>query len=469
MKTILLTLFVSAIGACFAQTSWTSEPTDHVFKSTIFDAERTISIYLPEAYFSEDEPSLPVAFVFDGQFGPYLQMTAGTMEYYYQSEEGPVFILVAIHSPDRWFDFTMPNREGVTTKVEGGSDILTRHIREEVLPYIQTNYRTTPFCLGIAHSLGGTYVINEFFSENSLFNAIIAASPNTVYEDGLPVERMKQYLEKTNEKYGFVYTGVGDIDGIEDWFGGGLSRMDSIVGQSNTKGLLWNSVRVENEGHMSSFLRILDDGLHKLNEVMVLTDDDVKPILTASDQELPDVIGAILDEKEKFTLEKVERNGESFKMMVNALKKMDEYDQAIRVLELQKTAFEEEKNRQELKKVETRIKYCLFYKWTVPAKKAFDEENYVEAARLYREAMKLEVLNGTHVERLPAALAFAQTGNSDEAFEQLELLESHFGWMGRKGFDNDKLFDPLKTDERWEPLMERFAKNYLKEFENEEE
>lgn len=469
MKKCLLIFLVSQACMVHAQETWTPQHTDYTFESAVFDTTRTISIYLPEVYFSEPETALPIALLFDGQFAPYLQMTAGTMEYYHQVEEAPAFILVSVHSHDRWFDFTSPNREGISTQYEGGAELLTRHLKEEVLPYLHANFRTTPFCLGIAHSLGGTYVIDEFFSKNSVFNAIIAASPNTVEYDFLPVERMSAFLNTASERYGFGYVGVGDVDDIEKWFELGLNQMDSIIDTLKIKGLQWHSVRVENEGHSSGYLRILDDGLHALQRSLELNEVELVVVKEASDEQLVQAVHELFLEKGKYTMVTDTINYEGLGKVYKALRELHAYDDAIRILNLQKEILQTELGGAEkMKKVETGISYCSFYRWTFPAKKALDEENYKEAARLYDEAMKLEVLRGTHVERYFAAMAFSKTGDVDAAFEQLELLDTNFGWMGRKNMDLEVAFDPLRKDPRWEPLMQRFAQNYFDELGEEE-
>lgn len=461
MKQTLLILLCSLVRVSFAQESWTSEPTNHVIESNVFETTRTISIYLPEIYFDESQPSLPIAFLFDGQFGPYLQMTAGTMEYYAQVEETPAFILVSIHSPNRWFDFTPPtsNDKAEQKEGEGGADLLSRHLKEEVLPYLYSNYRTEPFCLGIAHSLGGTYVLEEFFSENSVFNAVIAASPNTIYEGGLPVDRMKEYLENVDEKYGFSYVGVGDKDDIETWFESGLNRMDSVVLQLDVEGLMWHSVRVKDESHMSTYLHILDDGLHALNASLGYTKEDVASLISVNDETLMSEVEKVVKNKQKYTLDSSEVSSEKLGNIATSLKELEEIETAIRILRLQKEMCREEGDKKALEKVETRIKYYSFYRWTVPAEKEFKAKNYEAAAELYREAMKMETLNGTHVIRRMAAQCFAQVGDFDAAFKQLELLEKHFGWRGSSNFQEDGLFKPLREDARWEPLMERFDAN----------
>jgi len=48
---------------------------------------------------------------------------------------------------------------------------------------------------------------------------------------------------------------------------------------------------------------------------------------------------------------------------------------------------------------------------------------------------------------------FAQAGELDHAFEQLDLLAHRFKLAGNEDFINDPLCAPLHKDKRWKTLM----------------
>ena len=169
MKLILLFFSMCFTTLSFTQSS--TESLDYIFDSEVFNDERTISVFLPATYNSEDSTKgLPVAYLFDGQFQPYFSMVSSIMSYYEQTNEGIPMIIVGIHSKNRWDEF-VPICEGEAPNSVEGADKLTLFLNNEVIPLIDSSYRTNQFKIGIGHSLGGTYVINEVVKENSLFDA----------------------------------------------------------------------------------------------------------------------------------------------------------------------------------------------------------------------------------------------------------------------------------------------------------
>jgi tetratricopeptide (TPR) repeat protein len=88
-----------------------------------------------------------------------------------------------------------------------------------------------------------------------------------------------------------------------------------------------------------------------------------------------------------------------------------------------------------------------------------EEKKYKKASSLFTEAFKLGFKKGTHRERVNSVEAFAQTGEFDKAFEQLDLLANYFKWRGSDFFKNRELMNPLHKDKRWDKLMTIFDGN----------
>ena len=176
MKRFLTTLFTTAVVvAAFAQ----SKTLDQTIHSKVFNGDRSLSIYLPDRY-SEPGDSLvrfPVMYLFDAQFQPYFSMVTSMMDYYEQSGMGVPLIVVGIHTEDRWNEFA-PIPANEQKGQNEGSNQLHNFLTDEVFPLIDSLYRTTSFRIGVGHSLGGTFVVDEALHQPSIFQAIIAASPN---------------------------------------------------------------------------------------------------------------------------------------------------------------------------------------------------------------------------------------------------------------------------------------------------
>src|SRR5690554_7628348 len=97
MKQFLLISILSISSLSFSQGK--SESVDYVLDSEIFKEERTISVFIPEAYNSGDSTAnYNVAYLFDGQFQPYFSMVSSIMSYYEQTNEGIPLIIVGVHT-----------------------------------------------------------------------------------------------------------------------------------------------------------------------------------------------------------------------------------------------------------------------------------------------------------------------------------------------------------------------------------
>src|SRR5258708_22961042 len=102
------------------------------------------------------------------------------------SVEIPEMIIVAIDNTDRTRDLTpthtlrMPgsDKEESYLQSSGGGDHFIRFLEKELIPHIDTNYRTANYRILIGHSFGGLTAINIFLHHTALFNAYIAIDPS---------------------------------------------------------------------------------------------------------------------------------------------------------------------------------------------------------------------------------------------------------------------------------------------------
>lgn len=139
------------------------------------------SIYLPQRY--------PVVYLLDGD--AFFASTTGMIG---QLSEGfltnvfPETIVVGILNTDRMRDFT-PTRVTSSAvvaasglKTSGGGENFTTFLAQELLPYIDAHYPTSPHRTLIGHSLGGLLVLNTLVHHTSLFENYVALDP-TMYWD----------------------------------------------------------------------------------------------------------------------------------------------------------------------------------------------------------------------------------------------------------------------------------------------
>ena len=124
------------------------------FNSFELDSERIIKIYLPDSYDSEKENTYPVAFLFDAEF--LFDIYVANSKLFALRDKAPEQIVVGIfqnQNEERYtdcdysIDTGLPNNE---------SNKFYKFIREELLNYIDENYRTSLFKLLVGNTLTAT-------------------------------------------------------------------------------------------------------------------------------------------------------------------------------------------------------------------------------------------------------------------------------------------------------------------------
>ena len=271
MKNSITFLFLSCFTFQLFAQGYNLKSKDISIASKVYDKDRMISVFTPEAYDASLDQKYQVLYVFDGQWGALFNLVSSVNTYLSESGYSQDFIIIGIHTENRPSEFTPAAQDERTeenwgTKV-GQADLLDQHLLEEVIPYIEKNYRVHPYRIGIGHSLGGTYVINALMETPGLFNGCIAVSPNLVYDYKSMLKRYEQELPKVKTKNSFAYISVGDQGNMETNFGKGVRLLDSLLKETTIEGFHYKFDYLEDTNHMTSFARSITNSLIEYNEL----------------------------------------------------------------------------------------------------------------------------------------------------------------------------------------------------------
>lgn len=169
--------------------------------SSIVGVEYTLNISLPLDYHTS-ENIYPVQYILDG-FPERIGMVTGIMRRL--SSEGknsiPKTIIVGIaHGEEdmangmqgRWRDFS-PYKEGTRG---GEAEKYLRFLCEELIPYIESNYRVDKNDRIVwGHSLGGLFALYVLFNNTDVFNRYIVSSAS-----------LSQELVKFEKSYALIHS-----------------------------------------------------------------------------------------------------------------------------------------------------------------------------------------------------------------------------------------------------------------------
>lgn len=153
----------------------------HVIYSELIGEEKEYWIHLPRDY-ANCKDKYPVLYITDGS--EHFHLAAGTTEFMSSQYVIPKMIVVAILHNDRNHDLTpthsLTNLEGFESnaaEVSGGGVELLQFIVQDLIPEIESEFRTGPYRILAGHSLGGLFSVYAFLNQNQLFDAFIAMDP----------------------------------------------------------------------------------------------------------------------------------------------------------------------------------------------------------------------------------------------------------------------------------------------------
>lgn len=190
MKKILSIALCGLAGCAFAQAQQVGQVTTKTFKSAYFPFERDIFIYTPAHYDELDQTDMDVIYVFDSQWRSHFALVQGLIEEnQIEGEDYLPFIVVGVPSAynpeykyERNNDFTPePQTVSLNEPFVSNTENFRKFLTEEVMAYVNDNYRTSGHTLGVGHSLSGSFVIDAM-TQDGMFDDIIAVSPNLEWD-----------------------------------------------------------------------------------------------------------------------------------------------------------------------------------------------------------------------------------------------------------------------------------------------
>ena len=187
--------------------------------------QRSILVYTPIYYDSETLSAYEVIYVFDAQSREFFDFVHAMIGFL--PTNGQKYIVVGITSPYiESLDYSRNNdmlpkplHEDPKTfynGYSGNADNFLGYVKNEVIPYIDSNYRTKHGRLAVGHSLSASFIVYSMFKEPNLFDGYFAISPNFAFDKERLVDEFKQFdYQKLNHK-NFLYLSSAD-EGINYW------------------------------------------------------------------------------------------------------------------------------------------------------------------------------------------------------------------------------------------------------------
>jgi len=165
---ILFILVVTASSNFFAQQEFSK-----FYDSDFLEVPREVQIHLPVGY-DIDSINYPLAIVLDSE--KLYRLYSGNATLFSENDHAPRQIVVGINmngtkAKDTGYD-------PVSSRLNGDANLFYNFLRDEIIPYIEANYRTSPFLTIVGEGLSANFITHFLKEEEPYFNSFVCINPS---------------------------------------------------------------------------------------------------------------------------------------------------------------------------------------------------------------------------------------------------------------------------------------------------
>lgn len=178
------------------------------------EVDDTFYVYvrLPKYYLENPNKRYPVLYLLDGDIA--FNMSTSIVRYLQYGKDLPDMIIIGIGYGTMLGDNeqNLRERDYTISQIEqfpksGGADKYLRFLEKELIPMIESSYRTNDLNILNGYSLGGLFTIYTLVSNPNLFDYYIAGSPYLVNDIDWLVNKTSQLSKFSKLKRLFVSVG----------------------------------------------------------------------------------------------------------------------------------------------------------------------------------------------------------------------------------------------------------------------
>ncbi|WP_203256306.1 alpha/beta hydrolase [Hyunsoonleella ulvae] len=247
----LILMFLLVLNCVNAQVKYEN------FQSSKLGGERQIKIQLPRGYNTNEEKYYPIFVVLDGDY--LFEAVAGNVDYYSYWEDMPEAIVVGINQVDTRYDDCLYSEQN-SLPVETGAAFF-EFLGMELVPYIETNYRTANFRVAVGHGNTANFINYYLLKSNPLFQGYIVVSPELAPN---MLDYIPESLSKMESKL-FYYLANSSADSKS------LKQMSealhSDISAIENKNLSYSFNSFENATHYSAPAHAIPNALQNMFKV----------------------------------------------------------------------------------------------------------------------------------------------------------------------------------------------------------
>ena len=238
----------------------------HVVHSTAVRDDYLLDVWLPDSYEST-ALRYPVLYLLDSPsaFG----LAVSIVMTHVWEDLLPELIVVGIGKPmttlDEWWPIRTRDYSPKPLPGEGGSghsDAFQRALQDEILPFVDTTYRTEVADRTICgHSLGGVFALRLLLDGSGLFRRYLACSPALVVDGQVLLDLHADAPAPQADVPGRLFVSVGTFDSE---FHPQIEAFNAELRLRDYQGLHIDTAELTGYGHASAVFLGLLTGLRRL-------------------------------------------------------------------------------------------------------------------------------------------------------------------------------------------------------------
>ena len=222
--------------------------------SAKLDEYRPYLVYTPPSYAdtSSTPQRYPVLYLLDGD--AHFHSVSGLVQILGTGVNGtfviPEMIVVAIPNTDRTRDLTPTHTtvgfDGQPTPAfehSGGNPAFFSFLREELIPRIESRYRTMPYRVFVGHSFGGITTLNALYTIPETFDAYVAIDPSLWWDHEVLLRRAKGYFGSARLEHKALYVAQANTvqpdDTLPNPHFSAITSFDAVMRAYDRSGIRW--------------------------------------------------------------------------------------------------------------------------------------------------------------------------------------------------------------------------------------
>jgi len=243
----------------------------HSMKSRILNENRPYWISLPDSYDNRvyAPQKYPVIYLLDGDrlfhclSGSYRELRD------YSSIPIPDCMIVGIPNTNRVRDLHLtrsmmgldPHYQKNQFKEAGEGKVFLRFLQEELIPEIDSKYRTMPYRILVGYSRGGSFALHAMLLKPDLFQAFIALDPVIYGDEDSIVSGAGELFGKGEERHESIYIALAGADGNLPARLDAIEEFANVLEEAEKNGVRFKLQEFEKENHGSIVPPGLRNGL----------------------------------------------------------------------------------------------------------------------------------------------------------------------------------------------------------------